>query len=194
MQKKSRIILFLPVLFFLFFNIGYEFYNASKVEVPNNSSVPNLDSNCYYTKNQIIRYFNNQNIDVVDIVQYSENKKCVGRIVGSNLIPGEKLDGLSKVFIISNTSFYNVYFSYSIWAAISFSILIITFMSNKGIRAIYFLIFITTLLNFNSFLISSYRHNTDGSRIMQFKEFDFENHKTFSDPQYHLQKFKENND
>jgi len=50
------------------------------------------------------------------------------------------------------------------------------------------------LLNFNSFLISSYRHNTDGSRIMQFKEFDFENHKTFSDPQYHLQKFKENND
>ena len=67
-------------------------------------------------------------------------------------------------------------------------------MSNKGARAIYFLILITTLLNFNSFLISSYRHNNDGSRIMQFKEFDFENHKTFSDPQYHLQKFKENND
>ena len=194
MQKKSRIILFLPVLFFLFFNIGYEFYNASKVEVPNNSSVPNLDSNCYYTKNQIIRYFNNQNIDVVDIVQYSENQKCIGRVIGSNLIPGKQLDGLSKVFIISNTSFYNAYFSYNILAAISFLILIFFFISNKSTRIVYFLIFITTLLNFNSFLISSYRHNTDGSRIIQFKEFDFNNHKTFSDPHYHLQKFRENND
>ena len=54
MQKKSRIVLFLPVLFFLFFNIGYEFYNASKVEVPNNSSVPNLDSNYYYTKIKLL--------------------------------------------------------------------------------------------------------------------------------------------
>ena len=194
MQKITKIVLLLLVLFFLFFNIGYEFYNSSNVKVTNNSLVPKLDSNCYYTKNQIIRYFNNQNIDVADIVQYSENKNCAGRVVGSNLVPGGELDGLSKVFIISNTSFYNAYFSYNILAAISFSILIFTFISNKATRAIYFLIFITTLLNFNSFLISSYRHNADSSRIMQFREFDFDNHKTFSDPQYHLQKFKENND
>ena len=58
------------------------------MEVPNNSSVPNLDSNCYYTKNQIIRSLM-MNIDVVDIVQYSENKKCTGRVVGSNLVPGK---------------------------------------------------------------------------------------------------------
>ena len=55
----------------------------------------------------------------------------LGRVVGSNLVPGKKLDGLSKVFIISNTSFYNAYFSYNILAAISFSILILLLFQTK---------------------------------------------------------------
>ena len=194
MQKKFKTGLLSLCLFFLVFNIANEVYNSLNIEVPKNSSVPNLDSNCYYTKNQIIKYFNDRNINVVDIVQYSENKKCSGKVVGSNLISGTKIVNLNKVFIISNTSLYNFYFSYDVLAAISLLILIISLIVNSSRRVIFLLIIISTLLNYNSFLISSFRHNTDGSRIVQLKEFNFSNHLTYSNPEFHLEKYGKNND
>ena len=55
MQKKFKTGLLSLCLFFLVFNIANEVYNSLNIEVPKNSSVPNLDSNCYYTKNQILK-------------------------------------------------------------------------------------------------------------------------------------------
>lgn len=194
MQKKVTSSLLIIILFFLIFNSTYEFANSLKVTTPNNISVPNMDSNCYYTKNQMINYFNNQGINVVDIVQYSEDKKCSGKVVGSNLIPGSELTDLDKVFIISNISLYNLYFSYPIFSTISMLILIVLLIINKGNKVVFLLFSLCVILNFNSFLITSYRHNTDKSRIVQFQEFDFENHKLFSNPNYHLKEFLKEND
>ena len=129
--------------------------------ITNSEYVQNLDGNCYYSK-AMIDFFDDMNIEVADIVKYSHNGKCAGKVVGSNLIPGSKIDNIQRVFITTNTSAKNIYFSYPILE----SILLLVFITllfvkkvNKKKLVILFLIGIT-YFNFNSFLISSYRHNT----------------------------------
>ena len=196
MQIKLSKLIILIVMAFVFANFLNEVTYTLNTPITNNEYVPNLDSNCYYSKSQVIGFFNDMNIEVVDIVKYSHNGSCAGKVVGSNLIPGSKIDNIQRVFITTNTSAKNIYFSYPILE----SILLLLFMTllfvkkvNKKKLVIFFLIGIT-YLNFNSFLISSYRHNASSSRIFQFNNYSYENHLIYSDPVYFLKIFNSKND
>jgi len=189
MQKILYKSLLIFLLVFITLNFALEFNKQFNVDIAENV-VPNLDSNCYYSKNQIINFFNDKNIGVTDIVKYSENSKCAGKVIGSNLEPGKNLNDIEKIFIISNTSFYNIYFSYSLLASASIAFLLIYLLLNFNNKKIIFsFIVLITILNFNSFLISSYRHNSPSSRLIQFQEFNFDNYKEYSDPKYFLKEF-----
>lgn len=193
----KKIYLNIILVFFLSFialNFIIELNNSTKVTVPENS-VPNLDINCYYSKNQIISFFGEYGIKVVDIVKYSENRDCTGKVIGSNLTPGQSLKEISRVFITTHTSFYNLYFSYPLLNSIIFGVFLIFLISNmKSKLSVLIFVFLLSLLNFNSFLISSYRHNEPTSRLFQFQEFNMENHKDYTDPKYFVRELKVKND
>ena len=196
MQIKISKLIILALMAFIFSNFLNEFTYTLNNPITNNEVVPNLDGNCYYSKSQVIDFFDDKNIEVVDIVKYSHNGVCTGKVVGSNLIPGNKINNNQRVFITTNISAKNIYFSYPILE----SILLLLFMTllfikklNKKKLVILFLIGFT-FLNLNSFLISSYRHNASASRIFQFNNYSYENHLLYSNPVYFLKIFKSNND
>jgi len=194
MQNKLSNLIIYSLIIFISVNLFYEVSNTIKTEIKSNDSVPNLDSNCYYTKNQIISFFNGLDVEVVDIVKYSHDGECAGKVIGSNLIPGNSIDANKKVFITSNVSVKSTYFSYPILESIvliMFLFILLTKNTNKKNLILIFLVGFT-YLNINSFVISSYRHNKPASRIIQNYEYSFENHLIYSDPKYFVKTFDAN--
>tara|TARA_B100000927_G_scaffold289110_1_gene285070 strand:- start:791 stop:1372 length:582 start_codon:yes stop_codon:yes gene_type:complete len=186
MQDKFIKLIFFLLIFFILVNVGTEVVNATYTPLEISSLAPNIDGNCYYTKNQITSFFNNLNIRIVDIVKYSSNNECVGKAIGSNLIPGENLNDIQNVFITTNTSYKTIYFSYPIVSSIFFLILILFFIFDYKEKLIVIFILFCTLLNINSFSISSHRHNNQTNRVIQFSEFNFENYRVYTNPNHFI--------
>ncbi len=192
MQNKFTKLIFFLLIVFIFINIGIEVANSTYTPLEVSSLAPNIDGNCNYTKNQITSFFNSLDIRTVDIVKYSSNNECIGKAVGSNLIPGENLNDIQNVFITTNTSYKTIYFSYPIVSSIFFLILVLFFIFNYKNKLIVVFILFCTLLNINSFLISSHRHYNSTNRVIQFSEFNFENYKIYTNPNHFIKNIDKN--